>query len=108
MGSVLGATRNQKGNTTVDEKTRLELDELHARIIKLGAETAKLNSEAIKVNTEAAKFDDELRARLIKMSAETAKLNAEIVKLSTENRWYPMVGGAAFFAAAMAFVKIIL
>jgi len=37
----------------MDEKTRLELDELHARIIKMGAETFKLNAETIKIQKES-------------------------------------------------------
>jgi len=53
----------------MDEKTRLELDELHARIVKMGA--------------------------------ETAKLNAEVVKLGTENKWYPLMGGAALVGAVI-------
>jgi len=36
----------------MDEKTRLELDELHARIVKMAAETAKLHAETIKISTE--------------------------------------------------------
>jgi len=37
----------------MDEKSRLELDELHARIVKMGAETFKLNAETIKIQKES-------------------------------------------------------
>jgi len=37
----------------MDEKTRLELDELHVRIVKMGAETFKLNAETIKIQKES-------------------------------------------------------
>jgi len=37
----------------MDEKTRLELDELHARIVKMGVETFKLNAETINIQKES-------------------------------------------------------
>jgi len=49
---------------------------------------------------------EELHARIVKMGAETAKLNAEVVKLGTENKWYPFVAGAAFFAGVLAVIKL--
>jgi len=37
----------------MNEKTRLELEELHARIVKMGAETGKLNAETSKIQKES-------------------------------------------------------
>jgi len=63
------------------QQRQLELDELHARIVKMGAESAKLYSEVVKLGTEN-------------------------LKLQTEIKWYPFVAGAAFFAAVLAAVKL--
>jgi len=37
----------------MNEKTRLELEELHARIVKMGTETGKLNAETSKIQKES-------------------------------------------------------
>jgi len=67
----------------MDEKTRLELDELHARIVKMGAEVSK-------------------------MGAETFKLNAETIKIQKESRWYLLVVGAAWTGLIIAITKLLL
>jgi len=67
----------------MDEKTRLELDELHARIVKMGAE-------------------------VVKMGAETFKLNAETIKIQKESRWYLLVVGAAWTGVIVAMTKLLL
>jgi len=73
------------GEDMESQQRQLELDELHARIVKMGAESAKLYSEVI-------------------------KLGIENLKLQTEIKWYPFVAGAAsgaaFFAALLTVIKL--
>jgi hypothetical protein len=47
-------------------------------------------------------------AEITKLLAEVSNLNAATAKLTTENRWYPFIAGAAFFAAVAAFAKLFL
>ena len=51
---------------------------------------------------------EKIHAEVSKMISETMKLNAETLKIQSESRWYPFIAGAAFFAAAAAFVKLFL
>jgi len=53
---------------------------------------------------ETRKFE----AEIAQLLANAMKLQAEQQKLMTENRWYPLIAGAAFFGAAVAFVKLFL
>lgn len=43
-----------------------------------------------------------------KTEAEIAKLLAETGKLNTENRWYPLVVGAALFGAGSVFATALV
>jgi len=53
---------------------------------------------------ESRKFE----AEIAQLLANAMKLQAEQQKLMTESRWYPLIAGAAFFGAAIAFVKLLL
>lgn len=48
------------------------------------------------------------QADLSKVFAEIEKIIAETRKLQVESRWYPFVLGAALFASAAAFVKLLM
>jgi len=53
---------------------------------------------------EARRFE----AEIAQILANTMKIQADAMKIQTENRWYPLIAGAAFFGAAIAFVKLFL
>ena len=49
-----------------------------------------------------------VEAEIANLVAQTANLNAHTAKLTEETRWYLLVVGAAFMAAAVAVAKVFL
>lgn len=49
----------------------------------------------------------EWELKLRKMDAEIGFLQAQTVKLATETRWYLLVVGAGFMAAAVAVARVL-
>jgi len=51
---------------------------------------------------------EQRRIEIARLEAEVAKLIAETAKINREFSYYPIIVGAAIFAASAAFVKLFL
>jgi len=60
------------------------------------------------MDDKAALEIEQIRAGIERTRAEVDESIARTRKILTENRWYPMVGGAALVGAVIALTKLFL